>query len=380
MNSRLLSSALTLFAVVTGASANVEVRRLPEQAMQPVAATDPNGNAHLVWLQGDPKACDVYYQKLPGGRTNGAVPIRVNRNPGDAIAVGTVRGAQLAIGRAGQVHVVWNGSSAAEPKATEGVPLLYARLDPSRQQFEPERNLMGATALLDGGASVAADRNGNVYVVWHGAPSLDRRNESERRVFLAQSRDDGATFQSERSISLNDGVCGCCGLRVGTDRAGHVFVLYRAAPALNDRPMTLLSSSDQGATFAKMLTDSWPTGACPMSTAALADSPSGIWAAWETRGKVRAALVRPDARDVPTITPVTASDGSKHPAFAVNARGEVICAWAEGTGWQKGGQVGWRLLDAQGRPAGDVSFQAGLPVWSFPAVFARDDGKFVLMF
>ena len=72
--------------------------------------------------------------------------------------------------------------------------------------------------------------------------------------------------------------------------------------------------------------------------------------------------------------------GCKHPALAVNRRGEAVVAWADGTGWQKGGSVSWRALDPTGQPTGEMTTVAGLPVWSFPAVFARPDGLFVVVF
>ncbi len=348
--------------------------------MQPFAVTEDTGTVHLIWLQGEPQACDVFYQKLPAGRTNGTVPVRVNSQPGSAVAIGTIRGAQLAIGRNGRVHVVWNGSSQAEPKAAEGAPLLYTRLDDSGQTFEPQRNLMGRTAMLDGGASVAADRMGSVYVVWHAAPAANQTDETARRVFLARSSDDGAAFQPEKSISLANGVCGCCALRAFADRAGSLLVLYRAATTPADRHITLLSSSDQGATFTQVLTDPWPTGSCPMSSGSLVDSPHGVFAAWETKGRIQATVVLPELRERFAVTSVSGDDRGKHPALAVNARGEALCAWAEGTGWQKGGSVAWRTLDAKGQPVGEKTSQAGLPVWSYPAAFARDDGQFVVTY
>ena len=224
---------LWLLTVPTAFGA-VEYQRLPAGALQPLAVTEDTGTVHLVWLQGEPNACDVFYQKLPGGRTNGTAPVRVNSQPGSAVAIGTIRGAQLAVGRNGRVHVAWNGSSKAEPKPAEGSPLLYSRLDDSGRSFEPQRNFMGKTALLDGGASVAADRMGNVYVVWHAAPAADQTDEIARRVFLARSTDDGGTFQSEKSISLTNGVCGCCSLRAFADRAGGLCALPRSDHA--DRP------------------------------------------------------------------------------------------------------------------------------------------------
>ena len=380
MKQVLLLLSLFLTVDVFAASGAVEVRRLPEGAMQPLAITEDSGTVHLVWLQGDPKSCDVFYQKLPGGRTNSTAPIRVNRQTGSAIAIGTVRGAQLAVGRNGRVHVVWNGSSKAEPKTAAGAPLLYARLDDSGSDFEPERNVMGRTALLDGGASVAADRSGNVYVLWHGAPSAGQPDESDRRVFLARSKDDGATYKSGKSISLTDGVCVCCALRGFADRAGNLLVLYRAATTVTDRPITMLSSTDQGRTFTQVFTDPWTTGTCPMSNASVVDGPHAVFAAWETKGKIQATVVLPQLRELFPATPVSTGDRAKHPAVAVNIRGEALCAWAEGTGWQQGGRVAWRALDARGRPIGESTVEPGLPVWSFPAVFARDDGQFVILF
>ena len=372
--------SLIFFFLVATAFAAVEVQRLPDGAMQPLAVADDTGTIHLVWLHGEPKACDVFYQKLPGGRTNGTAPVRVNHQPGSAIAIGTIRGAQLAVGRNGRVHVVWNGSSKAEPKSGEGTPLLYARLDDSGSAFESERNLMGKTVMLDGGASVAADRLGNVYVIWHAAPAADLEGEPKRRVFLARSADDGANFQPEKSISLTNGVCGCCALRAFADRAGNLMVLYRAATTATNRDITLLSSTNQGATFTQVFTDPWTTGSCPMSSASLVDSPHGVFAAWETKGKVQATSVLPELRELFPTAAVSIGNRAKHPALTVNLRGEALCVWAEGTGWQKGGSVAWRTLDAKGVPTGETATKAGLPVWSFPAAFARDDGQFVVVF
>lgn len=45
-----------------------------------------------------------------------------------------------------------------------GMPMLYSQLDEAGKTFEPERNLMLHSFGLDGGGSIAADRNGNVYI------------------------------------------------------------------------------------------------------------------------------------------------------------------------------------------------------------------------
>jgi hypothetical protein len=36
--------------------------------------------------------------------------LKVNSHPGSAIAAGNIRGAHIALGRNGRVHVAWNGT------------------------------------------------------------------------------------------------------------------------------------------------------------------------------------------------------------------------------------------------------------------------------
>jgi hypothetical protein len=62
----------------------------------------------------------------------------------------------------------------------------------------------------------------------------------------------------------------------------------------------------------------------------------------------------------------------KHPRLAVGKDGTVLLAWAAGTGWNKGGAVGWQLF-VKGAPVGPLEVREDLPVWSFPAVAAVGD-------
>src|SRR5262249_4764455 len=178
----------------------IDVLRTPGGGIQPRAAVDEHGTLHLVYFEGDPAKGDLeYVRSSDGGKTFGT-PVKVASAP-NAVALGNVRGAELAVGRGGRVHVVWNG--AAGGKAL-GAPRRYARLDDSGVRFEPERDLAGEHHGLDGGGAVAADAAGNVWVVWQapdGAPG--GKGESGRRVFVARSRDDGATFEHEVAASAS---------------------------------------------------------------------------------------------------------------------------------------------------------------------------------
>ena len=247
-------------ATVAAAGTAVELVKTPNGGIQPQAVADNRGTLHLIYFHGSAGAGDLFYVRRGKGESSFSAPVRVNSQPKSAIAAGTIRGGQLALGKGGRLHVVWNGSSSALPKGPlnpamaadspyNGTPLLYTRLNDSGTAFEPQRNLMQHTFALDGGASVAADRAGNVYVAWH-AGSGTATGEEERRLWIARSRDDGRTFGRETAPwSEPAGACACCQVKVFADSRSSVYALYRAATRKVDRDMVLLTSLDRGASF-----------------------------------------------------------------------------------------------------------------------------------
>lgn len=361
-------------------SAAVTLKRVPDGGLQPQAVTDKEGTVHLIYLKGDPKAADVYYTFKKKGAENFGRPIRVNSQAGSAIAVGTIRGAQIAVGQNGRVHVAWNGSQNATPKPTRGVPMLYARMNDAGTAFEPQRNLMLWTGGLDGGGSVCADAQGNVFVVWHGAPADSKPGEAGRAVYAAHSADNGKTFARETQLNSDaTGACGCCGLRAFMQSDGRIYVLYRAATQMVNRDMTLLAGDVNGKFQATTL-QRWQANMCPMSSAYMVAKADNVYAAWENGGQIYfEKIVSSGAK---SLSPVAApgSEKKKHPVMAGNGKGEMILAWTEGTGWQKGGSLAWQLYDAEGRAVGSRGISEGVPAWGLVATYAEPDGHFVVLY
>jgi len=67
-------------------------------------------------------------------------------------------------------------------------------------------------------------------------------------------------------------------------------------------------------------------------------------------------------------------------SVGVNTRGEVLLAWAEGTGWNKGGSIAWQLYDREGKPISDQGRADGLQAWSLPTAFTDPDGNFTIIY
>ena len=380
---RLIVTAVTLaLCLAAGRTVSsrpaVVIERLPDGGLQPQAAVDQHGTIHLVYFRGDPPHGDAFYIQSHDGGTSFSKPIRVNSTPGSAIGMGTVRGAQIAVGRSGRVHVAWNGS---RPTASGATPMFYTHLNDAGTAFEPQRNVMRNAYNIDGGGAVASDRNGRVFVVWH-ANAPGEREEGKRRVWIARSADDGQTFERERAVfDEPTGACGCCGLGAFADRSGSIFVLFRSAFDVVHRDIYLLMSRDSAASFTGTKIDEWNVGACVMSTQALAEGPSGVYTAWETEGQIFMGRIDAAAGKVTRTWAVPGAPRTRrHPALAVNGQGDVLLAWTEGTAWNKGGSAAWQVIGASGLPIGEPEHAGGVPTWGLVAAYARPDGGFGLAF
>jgi hypothetical protein len=361
-------------------SPKVKLLRTPDRGIQPQAALDAKGVLHLIYFKGMPGHGDIFYVHSDDGGAHFARPLRVNSEPESAIAIGNIRGAHLAVGKGGRVHVAWMGSSKAKGAGDES-PMLYTRLNDDGTAFEPQRNVIKSAYGLDGGASLYADEAGNVGVAWH-APVPGMKGEENRRVWLARSKDEGQTFTRETPASdAGTGCCGCCGMRAVSDAKGRVFMLYRSATAKVGRDTYLLSSSDLGQSFRADKLQSWNIETCPMSSFALAASRDRVLAAWETDGQVYFAGI--DAESGKHAEPTSAPGGGggrKHPAVAASERGETILVWTEGMGWNRGGSVAWQIYDRDGKPTRERGRADGVPTWSLVTVFTRPDGGFTIIY
>src|SRR6185436_8072066 len=223
-------------------------------------------------------------------------------------------------------------------------PMLYTRLNDAGTAFEPERNVITKAGGLDGGGSVAADQQGNVYVMWHAPKPGNTNGEAGRALFVARSTDDGKTFAPEQLATTEPtGACGCCGMKAFADDSGNVFALYRGASDKVNRDEVLLISHNRGKDFQVGYTHPWKIATCPMSSAFFSETKEGVLAAAETHGRVFFIRVDPKAGKV--SEPVSPETKGKHPAVAGNGQGQTLLAWTEGTAWAKGGAVAWQLYD-----------------------------------
>ncbi len=295
-----LHSAVLLLALSSTLAAGQHVKLIatPDDGIQPQAAVDSKGVVHLIYFKGDPKGGDIFYVHREPMQKEFSKPLPVNSQPHTAMAMGTIRGAQLAVGKSGRVHVAWDGMGAGislHPHAGQGAdhtghsratreasgdqhPLYYTRLNDAGTAFEPERNVITYAYGLDGGSSVAADPLGNVYVTWHAPQPGNTNGEAGRAVFVAGSIDEGKTFHRETlATSKSTGACACCGMRALADSSGALYILFRAAGEKVNRDETLLISHKPGDPFEIAYAHEWKITTCPMSSASYLKHQQTFW-------------------------------------------------------------------------------------------------------
>ncbi len=367
------------FATQCSFGGEVTLKRVPNGGIQPQVIVDTKGVVHLIYYTGDPAGGDIFYVQSKDNGATFSPALNVNSQSGSAIAMGNIRGAHIALGKNGRLHVAWMGSNTAEPRGpNKESPMLYTRMNEEGTAFEVQRNIISTHYGLDGGGTVAADSTGRVYVFWHGMG--DVKGEDHRLVWVSRSSDDGKTFAAEvPATSEKTGACGCCGMNAVADANGNVFVLYRAAGEKVNRDMILLASHDKGATFGGQKLDSWNATMCPMSTSSVFATEKETVIGWENKGQVYFGKLGSNTK---TVTPTAATGQGrerKHPSVASNAAGETLFVWTEGMGWAKGGNLSWQVYDKNGLPT-QKGNERGVPKWSLVAGFARADGGFTILY
>jgi hypothetical protein len=347
---------IAAFAGPTKASAtpSVAVVPPPDGGEVPDAALDSHGRIHLVYVKGN----DAYYVNSGDQGRTFSRPLRVNSEPGTVHPPELYRGPVIAIGQDDQVHVVWwvNAFQRKRPKEEWGV--YYSQLNPTRDAFLPARNINGRPS---DNYSVAADRAGNVAVVWTAGV-----------VYVNLSRDGGKSFDPPMVANPTVDSCECCATRSLFGPEDRLYALYRDK-AGNMRDMYLLRLEKGAASFVRtpVSVTRWQINVCPMSGSSL-----GVWgskglvAAWEREFKIYFARMDFAGRLIPPGEIIAPGQG-KYPLALSASNGVTLVAWKNNT------TLNWQLYDAAGQLQGGLS---SAPVTSRmrPGGVVTKDGTFVL--
>ncbi len=356
------------------AETQVVAQKTPFDGKRAKAFTDRQGNVHLTFNnQGN-----IFYTVRKPNEDAFSQPIQVN----SIAKSGAI--SELAVGRDGHVHVVYHGNIfyireqiKGENRKLQGSDIkytFYSRLKPGSDAFEEQRDLSGGVWGFDGGCAIAADGKGHVYIFMGGTKVKGK--ETDRKIFLRRSDDDGETFSEPRPIDLGKGVCMCCHLKAQSAPNGDLMLAYRVAEDSVNRDSYVLTSKDLGKSFQSQVLDHWELRACPGSAYSfvnLADDQTLV--SWRNQDEVYFGVNGEKA-----ISPPEKKLKRRVAVLGNNQKGETLLAWVEGENFNKPHHLRWQLYDKEGKTIGKPGFKKHVfKRWGSAAVFARGNGDFVIL-
>ncbi len=322
---------------------------------KPVAARiDRTGGIHVLFDSADGP---TYVKSTDQGRTFGPAISVVSG--GSQPAGLAFSGWDLAVGKAGRVHVAMatNAWKLKLPQSEWG--FFYANLDPGGAAFSPVRNINKKPSE---GFSLAADDEGNVTACWLSG-----------KLYASISDDGGETFAPYWQIDSSYDPCNCCTTSAAYGADGRLAVLYREETGnMRDMYLILWDQRTGRKERKRVGRTPWRIDACPMTYYRVVPDGRGFVAAWPTLGHVYFARV--DGRGEPA-----GRSEVKTPGRSGIRTGVLALTAPDGTtlvAWNNDGQIGWQLYDTELEPLG----AAGSVTCSGTGVagVVGADGRFVL--
>lgn len=289
----------------------VAVSSPEHKAQSPEITLGPDGSVHMVWIDENTAAPSadhskyghshvaatnlLYARSADGGKTFTA-PVQINEKAGDVWGF-SVSKPRIVAGANGILHVFYPGNDVNPTNGKPEAVALYTRsTDGGRSFSKPQRlNEMGTTDasdLVHGGlthahvfGTLAVDGKGSVYALWIDTRDMAKEGDSGK-VFMAVSRNDGASFERDREILPAD-VCPCCQLTAFVDASGKLYVGSRQVDG-KFRDSVVMVSSDGGRSFGKrerVVGTRWEIEGCPLKATSVVAAGGIVTAAFYTAGE-----------------------------------------------------------------------------------------------
>lgn len=308
---------------------------------QPVVAVDDDGNVHVVFGEKD----QIFYSSSRDGGRTFSTAQKVGQQ--QKLALGATRGPQVVTT---QDYVVIGAADHT------GKIMVY-RLKKGGNTWSKGVNLLhGDSTAKEGFVALAAGKENRVHAAW-----LDLRIGHHNNIFSASSPDGGQSWSVNKLVypSPEGRVCPCCRPSIAADRKGNVYVMFRNE-LKGARDLYLARSADGGKTFdaaQKLGYGTWMLKQCPMDGGAVAmDAKGNAGTTWRRENNVyysepgkkemligegRASTLVKTSRgnyfawqqgnQIMVLTPSSLKaevlGAGIYPRLGVLANGRVLCVW-----------------------------------------------------
>jgi hypothetical protein len=355
------------------------------------------GVLYFAWVAGDTGSRQVRFARSTDSGGSWSVPVQVTAAPGD---VGPPHGEAapriVAIG-GGRVALVWSKSVPVPGRRWPASAIRFARSLDGGATWSGARTLNDDSVAVPGthtfhGVAWANDsgivaawldeRGGEGFTGHHhasGSPAAAPVTESDARIYIAASRDFGATWEPNRHVW--GAVCPCCRVALARDRNAGVVSAWRQHLPGNIRDVVTAPLVPEPADPVRVHADDWEYPGCPHSGPALAIGDDGVrHVAWYTgkQGREGVYYARVDslgrAEGEPLALVAAATVQTAHSAALPLRDGGALVATDVG---EDGGRAIRLLRVRGGRITGAVTIP-GSAGGSYPQLAPGDDGDAVV--
>ncbi len=155
---------------------------------------------------------------------------------------------------------------------------------------------------------------GDIYAAWIDGRDKATEPPGQASIYLARSKDQGATFEANIKVSGN--ICPCCRPALAIDPKGTLYMAWRHVLKGDERVIVVASSSDSGKTWSNPVPVSkkgWVINGCAHSGPTMKWINGQLFLTWYTAADNKARLLM-----------TTSSDGGKTFASPQAIQGTVL--------------------------------------------------------
>ena len=186
---------------------------------RPALAVDRYNNLYVVWQDNRSGGLDIYFAMLPAGATVWTTGVRVND-----VSTGNQLSPDVAVSHLGTVHVVWedhrHGASDAD--------IYWAESPAGTPNWSAGRRInddTGTTPQRE--PDIAVTRRGSVYVVWADGRNDDGTPPPDSDIYFALLRQDALHWSRNQRVNSEHGPANQDQPAVAADGDGNGYVVWR---------------------------------------------------------------------------------------------------------------------------------------------------------
>jgi hypothetical protein len=269
-NNALFFARSTDGGVIFSAALNVSNHPSGKVAGAPQIALDSSGNIELVWQDNSPGYSAVFFSHSTDGGINFSAPLMVSN------ASATGGAGQIAVDPAGNIDVGWQDNSPGY------FAIFFRRSTDGGSTFSAPVNISNNPLGTNSGPSMRLDSAGDIYVVWVGSSTYTSggSNFNTQDIDFTTSIDGGNSFVAPSVVSAGQPGIQRQSPQVAASSSGNINVAWGELNSFSEVwSMAFSHSSDGGAAFGSPYTAS--TCTYPPSPQLALDSAGGIDLLWQ---------------------------------------------------------------------------------------------------